>query len=254
MFIDTHSHIYSEEFLEDIALVVQRAKDANVSKIVLPDVDSLSRERMLSLADRYAGYLCPCIGLHPTSVKENYKKELELLDKALSERKFWAIGETGIDLFWDKTFINEQIESFKYQLDLSLKYDLPVIIHARDSINEIFEVLDTYNDKGIKGIMHCFSGNIEDARKAIDYGLLLGIGGVATFKNTHLREILKEIDIKNIVLETDSPYLAPVPFRGKRNESAYILMIAEMLSSIYSISIESVADITSDNARRIFNF
>lgn len=254
MFIDTHAHIYSKEFDNDVADVIQRAKNANIEKIVLPDIDSLVRADMLKLADSYPDYLFPCIGLHPTSVNENFREELDLLDKALNSRKFWAIGETGIDLYWDKTFKDEQIEALKYQLDLSLKHNLPIIIHARESITEIFQVLEGYKSQGIKGVLHCFPGDLAEAKKAIDYGLLLGIGGVSTFKNTHLREVIKEIDLKNIVLETDSPYLAPVPFRGKRNESAYVVEIADMLSGIYCMDIEKIGEITSNNARRLFNF
>lgn len=254
MFIDTHAHIYSKEFDTDVAEVIQRAKEANIEKIVLPDIDSLVRADMLKLADSYPDFLYPCIGLHPTSVNENFRQELVLLDEALSSRKFWAIGETGIDLYWDKSYKEQQIEALRYQLDLSLKYNLPIILHARDSIKEIFDVLEEYKTKDIKGVLHCFPGDLAEAKKAIDYGLFLGIGGVSTFKNTHLREVIKEIDLKNIVLETDSPYLAPVPFRGKRNESAYVVQIADMLSGIYCMDIEKIGEITSNNARRLFNF
>lgn len=254
MFIDTHSHIYSEEFDGDIADVIQRAKDASLSHIVLPDVDSEARVRMLRLTDSYPNFLYPLIGLHPTSVKENYREELEKLDVKLSERKFFGIGETGIDLYWDKSFKLQQIEAFEYQLDLSLKHDLPIIIHARDSIKEIYDVLESYKTKGIKGIMHCFSGDLCEAKQAISYGLSLGIGGVSTFKNTHIREVIKEISIQNIVLETDSPYLAPVPYRGKRNESAYVVKVAEMLQNLYCMDIEKIGEITSNNAKEIFKF
>lgn len=254
MFIDTHSHIYSEQFDDDIAEVIQRAKDANISKIVLPDIDSKERVRMLKLAEAYPDYLYPLIGLHPTSVNESFRNELDKIEHVLSSRKFYGIGETGIDLYWDKTYLSQQIESFEYQLDLSLKHDLPIIIHARDSIKEIYEVLERYKSKNIKGIMHCFPGDINDAKKAIDYGLLLGVGGVSTFKNTHLREVLSQISIQNIVLETDSPYLAPVPYRGKRNESAYVIKIAEMLANLYNIGIEEVGNLTTENASKLFKF
>ena len=254
MFIDTHSHIYSEQFDGDIAEVIQRAKDANISRIVLPDIDSKERVRMLNLADSYPDYLFPLVGLHPTSVNESFRDELDKIEIALSSRKFYGIGETGIDLYWDKTFMYQQIEAFENQLDLSIKHNLPIIIHARDSIKEIYEVLKRYKSKNIKGIMHCFPGDIDDANKAIEYGLLLGVGGVSTFKNTNLREVLSQISIQNIVLETDSPYLAPVPYRGKRNESAYIIKIAEMLANLYNIGIEEVGDITTKNASKLFKF
>jgi len=255
MFIDTHSHIYSDEFDNDISEAIARAKDANISKIVLPDIDSKVRAKMLNLADSYPDYLYPLIGLHPTSVNDNYKVELDLLDKQLAERRFWGIGESGIDLYWDKSLLKEQIDAFAYQLDLAVKYDLPIIIHARDSIKEIYDVLESYKSKSIRGIMHCFSGDIDDARKAVDYyGLHLGVGGVITFKNTNLRDVISKIDIQNIVLETDSPYLAPVPFRGKRNESSYVVKVAELLATLYNISTEEVGRITSENANNIFKF
>lgn len=254
MFIDTHSHIYSEEFISDISEVINRAKNHNITKIVLPDIDSETRDKMLILSDSYPNYLYPLIGLHPTSVNSNYKSELLKLEHYIKKRKVWGIGETGIDLYWDKTYIEEQIKAFCFQIELSLKYNLPIIIHARDSIKEIYDVLETYKSKPIKGIMHCFSGDINDAQRAINYGLSIGIGGVLTFKNSNLREIVSHIDIKNIVLETDSPYLAPVPYRGKRNESSYIVEVANKLASIYNISIDEVGRITSKNACEIFNF
>jgi len=254
MFIDTHSHIYSEQFDDDIAEVIQRAKNASISKIILPDIDSGERVRMLNLADSYPDYLFPLVGLHPTSVNESFRDELDKIEIALSSRKFYGIGETGIDLYWDKTFMYQQIEAFENQLDLSIKHNLPIIIHARDSIKEIYEVLKRYKSKNIKGIMHCFPGDIDDANKAIEYGLLLGVGGVSTFKNTNLREVLSQISIQNIVLETDSPYLAPVPYRGKRNESAYVIKIAEMLANLYNIGIEEVGNITTENASKLFKF
>jgi len=254
MFIDTHSHIYSEQFDDDIAEVIQRAKNASISKIILPDIDSGERVRMLNLADSYPDFLFPLGGLHPTSVNESFRDELDKIDSALSSRRFYGIGETGIDLYWDKTFMSQQIEAFEYQLDLSIKYDLPIIIHARDSIKVIYEVLERYKSKNIRGIMHCFPGDVEDAKKAIEYGLLIGVGGVSTFKNTHLREVLSQISIQNIVLETDSPYLAPVPYRGKRNESAYLIKIAEMLANLYNIDVEEVGKLTTDNASKLFKF
>lgn len=252
MLIDTHSHLYSEEFNSDIEEVLKRAKDNSVNKIVLPDIDIECRESMLNLADKYPDYLYPLIGLHPTSVKENYREELKAIDDLLEERKFWGIGETGIDLYWDKTFKKEQIEAFEHHIELSLKHDLPIIIHARESLKEIFKVLEQYKDKELKGIFHCFSGDLDDARKAIDMGFHLGLGGVLTFKNSNLKDIIAKISINNIVLETDSPYLAPVPFRGKRNESSYIVKVAEKLAEIYNIPMEEVEAITTKNALNIF--
>lgn len=252
MLIDTHSHLYSEEFDTDIEEVLQRAQEKGIEKIILPDIDIECRERMLNLADKHPDYLYPLIGLHPTSVKENYEEELKAIDYLLAERKFWGIGETGIDLYWDKTFKKEQILAFEHHIELSLKYDIPLIIHARESLKEIFEVLEKYEDKKLKGIFHCFSGDINDAEKAIEMGFYLGLGGVLTFKNSNLKDIIAKISIDNIVLETDSPYLAPVPYRGKRNESSYVVKVAEKLAEIYNLPIEEVESITTKNALNIF--
>jgi len=254
MFIDTHSHLYSEDFDSDIKEVILRAQDADIGKIVLPDIDSECRDKMLELSELYPNYLYPLIGLHPTSVDENYKKELKKLECLISEKKFWGIGETGIDLYWDETFKNEQIDAFSFHIELSLKHNLPLIIHARESLNEIFSVLDNYNSKELKGIFHCFSGNEEEAHRAIDKGFHLGIGGVLTFKNSNLKDIIKKIKLENIVLETDSPYLAPVPFRGKRNESSYLIKVAEKLAETHNVSIEKVESVTTENAIKIFRF
>ncbi len=254
MFIDTHSHLYSEDFDSDIKDVIERAQNANIGKIVLPDIDSECRNKMLSLSDKYPEFLYPLIGLHPTSVKENFKQEIKEIELLLEKRKFWGIGETGIDLYWDKTFKTQQIESFSFHIELSLKYNLPLIVHARESLNEIFSVLDNYNSKKLKGIFHCFSGNEEEAHRAIDNGFLLGIGGVLTFKNSSLKDVINKIKLENIVLETDSPYLAPVPFRGKRNESSYLVKVAEKVAEIHNISLEKVESATTENAIKIFGF
>lgn len=252
MLIDTHSHLYSEEFSSDIKEVIRRAKDSRVDKIILPDIDIGSRESMLNLANEYPNFLYPLIGLHPTSVKENFKDELKVIDDFLEKRKFFGIGETGIDLYWDSTFKKEQIEAFEHHIELSLKYELPIIIHARESLQEIFKVLEAYKGKSLVGIFHCFSGNIEDAKKIVGMGFYLGLGGVLTFKNSKMKDIISKISIDNIVLETDSPYLAPVPFRGKRNESSYIVKVAEKLAEIYNLPMEEIAKITTKNALNIF--
>ena len=251
MYIDTHSHIYEEEFREDREAVVQRAREAGVNYIVLPDIDSESRNRMLDLAARHPEMLFPLAGLHPTSVYENYKTELAQVEKALGNHTFYGIGECGIDLYWDKSYYREQIKAFEHQLGIAKETGLPVIIHSRDSLEVIFEVLKKH--PYTRGILHCFPGNAAEARQAIDMGYLLGIGGVVTFKKSQMADTLREIGPANIVLETDSPYLTPVPFRGKRNESSYIPCIAAKIAEILGIDTKKVEEITTNNAMNLFN-
>jgi len=191
-------------------------------------------------------------GLHPTDVKEDFKDELEFVVNSLKTHDYIAIGEIGIDLYWDKSFLNEQQEAFRFQIRLALKHDLPIVIHCRDAFDEIFEILDKENCPKLRGIFHCFTGTLEQAKRAIDLGFVLGIGGVVTFKNGGIDKFLNQIDLKHIVLETDSPYLAPVPHRGKRNESSYIMYVVEKLSEIYGLSKEEIADITTKNAEKVF--
>ena len=250
--IDTHSHIYSEAFDEDIAEAIQRAKDANVGQIFLPNIDSESIEPMFKLVKDYPGFCLPMMGLHPTSVKENYEEELAICKKWLDKEKFIAIGEIGIDLYWDKTFLKEQQFVFQEQLNWAVERELPVVIHARESFSEIFEVLESFKNKNLKGVFHSFTGNPEQANKAIDLGFLLGLNGILTFKNSGLDNVIKEIETKHLILETDSPYLAPTPKRGKRNESAYVALIALKLAEIHNLSLEEVTEITSQNARNLF--
>ena len=250
MYIDTHSHIYEEEFREDREAVVQRAREAGVNYIVLPDIDSESRNRMLDLAARHPEMLFPLAGLHPTSVYENYKTELAQVEKALGNHTFYGIGECGIDLYWDKSYYREQIKAFEHQLGIAKETGLPVIIHSRDSLEVIFEVLKKH--PYTRGILHCFPGNAAEARQAIDMGYLLGIGGVVTFKKSQMADTLREIGPANIVLETDSPYLTPVPNRGKRNESARLKDTLIKVAEIYRESPEVVAEATSENALKVF--
>jgi len=250
--IDTHSHIYSEAFDEDIAEAIQRAKDANVGQIFLPNIDSESIEPMFKLVKEYPDFCLPIMGLHPTSVKENYEEELAICEKWLDEEKFIAIGEIGIDLYWDKTYLKEQLFAFEKQLTWSVERELPVVIHTRDSFSEIFEVLESFKSKRLAGVFHSFTGNLEQANKAIDMGFLLGLNGILTFKNSGLDQVVKEIDTKHLILETDSPYLAPTPKRGKRNESAYVALIAEKLAEIHNLSLDEVTEITSRNAQSLF--
>ena len=249
---DTHTHLYSEAFDEDREEVIVRAMDAGVSRFFIPAIDSTYTLAMYNLEKLYPDNIFLMMGLHPTHVKENYKEELMHVEEQLAQRKFLAIGEIGIDLYWDKTFLKEQQEAFRHQINLAKKYKLPIVIHCREAFNEIFEILEQEQDDDLFGIFHCFTGTIEQANKAIAYGMKLGIGGVSTFKNGKIDQFLNQIKLKHIVLETDSPYLAPVPYRGKRNESSYIVKVLEKLALIYNLSKEEIASITTQNAKEIF--
>lgn len=252
MLIDTHSHIYSEDFIQDREEVVQRAFDSGIKKIILPNIDSGSIRHMLDLTDAYPQLCYPLMGLHPTSVDEDYREELKAVEYWLEKRKFYGIGEIGIDLYWDKKFKTEQIDAFRHQIKLAKSYKLPVVIHVRDSFDETYEIIKEEQDGALKGVFHCFTGTADEAEKVTDLGFSLGIGGVLTFKNSKLDETIRSVDIANIVLETDAPYLAPVPRRGKRNESAYIVYVAQKLAEIYNTPFNQVAEITSANARSLF--
>jgi TatD DNase family protein len=249
---DTHSHIYSEEFVQDRHEMMQRALSAGVSRIFVPSIDSSYAQGMYDIASQYPDNVFLMMGLHPTYVRENYEEELRFVEEQLAKRKFYAVGEIGIDLYWDKTTLAIQQDAFRRQIRLAKQYELPINIHCREAFDEVFEVLESEKDDKLFGIFHCFAGDEGQARQALSYNMKLGIGGVATFKNGKIDQFLKNIDIANIVLETDSPYLAPVPHRGKRNESAYIVNVVNKLAEIYGISPESVADITTSNSRDIF--
>tara|TARA_B100001540_G_C15809861_1_gene643937 strand:- start:15 stop:779 length:765 start_codon:yes stop_codon:yes gene_type:complete len=252
MFIDSHTHLFLKNFKNDIDDVIQNSIKSNVRKFLLPNIDSTTIEPMLNLVKRYPLNCFPTIGLHPCSVKENYKEELMIVEKSLLKHKYYAIGEIGIDLYWDKKYIEEQKEAFKIQLQLSEKNNLPVIIHVRNSFNEVFEVLEKIKTKNTKGVFHCFSGDYKQAQKAINMGFKLGIGGVVTYSNSKLKDFLNKIDLKNILLETDSPYLSPHPFRGTRNESKNIKVIAEKLSEIYKCDVRKIAKQTTENTINLF--
>ena len=252
MITDTHTHLYSEQFDEDRAAMMQRAKEAGVSRFFIPAIDSSYTERMLDLEKKYPNEVFLMMGLHPTSVKENYKDELALVKSWIDQRNFFAIGEIGIDLYWDKTFLEQQKEAFRTQIEWAKEKRLPIVIHCREAFDEIFEVLETEKGDDLFGIFHCFSGTLEQAKKAISYNMKLGIGGVATFKNGKIDAFLNEIDINHIVLETDSPYLAPVPYRGKRNESSYITKIIDKLVDLYGLSFSEIAAITTQNSKDVF--
>jgi len=252
MITDTHTHLYSDQFDDDRAEMIQRAKDAGVSRFFIPAIDSSYTESMFELESNFKNDVFLMMGLHPTSVKENYKEELAHVKKWIDQRSFYAIGEIGIDLYWDKSFLAQQQEAFRTQIQWAKEKKLPIVIHCRDAFDEIFEVLETEKSDDLFGIFHCFTGTLEQAKKAISYNMKLGIGGVVTFKNGKIDQFLHQIDIKNIVLETDSPYLAPTPFRGKRNESSYITQVVEKLAAIYEISFQEIAEITTQNSKDIF--
>lgn len=253
-FIDTHTHLYLSQFNEDRDEVIHKCLSNGVKKLLLPNIDLNSIDGMLSLVEKYPNNCFPMMGLHPCSVDENVYQTLDILESFFTENhNFIAVGEIGIDLYWDKTFLTEQIKAFEIQINWAKKYNLPIVIHARDSFDEIFEVLDRLNDDHLRGVFHCFSGDIVQAKQVLSYGgFKLGIGGVVTFKKSGLDEVLKNISLENIILETDSPYLAPAPYRGKRNESTYIPIIAEKLSSIYGISEVEIGNITTQNALNLF--
>jgi TatD DNase family protein len=252
--IDTHTHIYLPEFDIDRDEVVKRAIGSGVVKMLMPNIDIHSVDLMLSTETRFPGICHPMIGLHPTSVKEDYLTQLDKLEKLYSRHKFIAIGEIGIDLYRDKTFLKEQLSAFRRQIAFAIDKGLPVVIHSRDSFPEVFSVLDEFEGKGLKGVLHAFTGNDKDAERATGMGFKLGIGGVVTFKNSGLDNIVKAIGPDSLILETDSPYLAPAPYRGKRNESSYICIINKKLAEIFGMSEEEVASIIFANSAGLFNF
>lgn len=252
-FIDTHCHIFATQFDEDIDQAIQRALDQNVGKILMPNIDRESVASMNALAEKYPNVCYPMMAIHPCDVKAQIEEDLAYVERELETGKYIAVGETGIDLYWDKSLITQQKESFKRHLQFGKQFDLPVVIHIRDSFDEVFEVVEGEASSDLYGIFHCFTGTLEQAHRAIDLGFSLGIGGVSTFKKSHLSEVLPHIDLQHLVLETDSPYLAPTPHRGKRNEPAYIPLIAERLAQIKQTSIEEIKHVTTENANRIFN-
>ncbi|MBT8188032.1 MAG: TatD family hydrolase [Croceitalea sp.] len=249
---DTHTHLYSEQFDDDRDQMMQRALGIGVQRFFVPAIDSTYTRAMYDLEAKYPKNVFLMMGLHPTHVKDNYKEELLHIEKELDSRKFYAVGEIGIDLYWDKSTLREQQDAFVHQIKLAKKYKLPIVIHCRESFDEIFEILEQEKDDNLYGIFHCFTGSLEQAHRAISFNLKLGIGGVATFKNGKIDQFLKQIDLRHIVLETDAPYLAPVPYRGKRNESAHIIKVLEKLALIYGIEQEKIADITTANSKEVF--
>ena len=254
MLVDSHSHLFLEEFSDDLPQVMQRAREAGVTHIFMPNIDSTTIESLLSVCAAYKEFCFPMIGLHPTSVNENYKKELDIVAGQLaSSNGYVAIGEIGLDLYWDKTFLREQLLAFEKQVEWALEYHLPIVIHTREAFDYIYKVLQPYKETGLTGIFHSFTGTSEEAAKLLDFpGFMIGINGVVTFKKSQLPEVLKDVPLARIVLETDSPYLTPVPNRGKRNESARLKDTLIKVAEIYRESPEVVAEATSENALKVF--
>ena len=252
MIVDTHCHLYLNEFKNDITAVIKRAADEGVNKFYLPAIDSAETENMFLLESNFPEKCFAMMGLHPCSVKENYLDELAIVKNWLTKRKFAAIGEIGLDFYWDKTYVTQQYQAFRLQIEWSLQYNLPIVIHTRNAMQETIDVVKEFVPQGVRGIFHCFGGTVENAKEIIAAGFYLGIGGVLTYKKSGLAEVLEQIDLKYMVLETDSPYLTPVPFRGKRNESSYLKYIVEKLALVKNISVEEIAAITTANAEKIF--
>jgi len=252
MLIDTHSHIYSTDFINDLDEVIQRAYSNDVRKIILPNIDSSSVKNLLNLVDTYPHICIPLMGLHPTSINSDYQEELQVVEYWLKKRKFYGIGEIGIDLYWDKSFLEEQTHAFRVQLDLACEYQLPVVVHVRDSFDEVYQVIKEEKYNCLTGVFHSFTGTIEQANLIIALGFKIGVGGIVTFKKSGMDQIVKHIDPSHLVLETDSPYLTPVPFRGKRNESSYLVYIAQKIADLHNMTVGDIAKVTTDNARKLF--
>lgn len=250
---DTHTHLYSEAFDEDRNEMIERALNEGVTRFFIPAIDSTYTTAMLQLETNFPEHMFLMTGLHPTSVKDNFLEELGHVEELLAKRSFYAIGEIGIDLYWDTSTLEIQKKAFKHQIQLAKTYKLPIVIHCREAFDEIFEVLETEKSDDLFGIFHCFTGTLEQAKRAISFNMKLGIGGVVTFKNGKIDQFMNQIDLKHIVLETDSPYLAPKPYRGKRNESSYIMRVLQKLSELYHLPVEKIAEITTQNSKNVFN-
>ena len=252
MITDTHTHLYSEQFDQDRDAMIQRAKNTGVQRFFIPAIDSSYTERMFSLENNYPSDVFLMMGLHPTSVKENYESELLHVKEWIDKKSFVAIGEIGIDLYWDKTYLKEQKKAFQTQIKWAKEKKLPIVIHCRNAFDEIFDILELEKGPDLYGIFHCFTGTLKQAKKAISYNMKLGIGGVVTFKNGKIDTFLNQIPLQHIVLETDAPYLSPTPFRGKRNESSYIKFVIEKLASIYELPFSEIINITTENSKEVF--
>lgn len=250
--IDTHCHLYMKEFAAEIQHVIQRAENEGVERFYLPAVDSESTDAMLQLEQQFPGKCFAMMGLHPCSVKADYLQELKLVEDWLAKRPFCAVGEIGLDYYWDTSFVQEQKQAFHRQIEWALHYGVPIVIHSRESMADSIALVQEHQKGNLKGIFHCFTGTLEEAKQIIDAGFYLGIGGVVTYKNTHLREVVQAVSLDHIVLETDAPYLTPVPFRGKRNESSYVKYVAEKIAAVKNMPVAAVGEITTANAKKIF--
>lgn len=253
MYIDSHSHIYSNEFFNDTFEMLQRAGAAGVTTILMPAIDSETHERMFELEQTAQVRCLSMIGLHPCSVKEDYEKELKIIEQHLQQRKFVAIGETGLDFYWDVSYKEQQYRALEKQIQWALEYQLPLVIHSRNATQECIDMVAQYVPEGLRGVFHCFGGFIEEAQKIMNLGFFLGIGGVVTFKKSGLAEVIKNIGLEYVILETDAPYLAPVPHRGKRNEPAYIPLIAQKIADVLEMPVEKVAAVTTENSKKLFS-
>jgi TatD DNase family protein len=251
MLIDTHAHIYSTEFTDELDAMLARAREAGISAVCMPNIDQNSIKPMLDIASQY-DWCYPMMGLHPCHVKEDYQDALRIVEKQLAAQSFCAVGEIGIDLYWDKTYVGEQIQAFRFQISLAMEAGLPIVIHSRDSLDQTIQVVREMQDGTLRGVFHCFNGTVEQARNIMELGFYMGIGGVLTYKNAGVDKVVEQLPLEYMVLETDAPYLSPVPYRGKRNECAYIATIAEKLAIIKEESMERIAEITTKNARDLF--
>ncbi|NDV58689.1 TatD family hydrolase [Bacteroides sp. 519] len=253
-YIDSHSHLYLEEFTEDLPIVIRNAQQAGISHILMPNIDSTTIADMLKVTDAYKEYCYPMMGLHPTSVNNTYKQELAIVEQHLKEsNQFIAVGEVGLDLYWDKTYIKEQVEAFDYQIRLALNYNLPLVIHSREAFDLLYTTMLPYKETSLKGVFHSFTGTSHEALKLMEFtNFMLGINGVVTFKNSTLSTVLQTVPLDRIILETDAPYLTPVPYRGKRNESAYLKYTLLKLAGVYLKTPDEIANITSKNTLKVF--
>ncbi|MDG1331676.1 MAG: TatD family hydrolase [Crocinitomicaceae bacterium] len=255
MFVDTHTHLFVDAFNEDRSEIVQKAINAGVEKLLLPNIDIDTIDAMNELSKEFPNNCYSMMGLHPGSIKEDWKDRMEIIRKNLFEGDYIAVGEIGMDLYWDKTFVKEQAEAFRMQVEWAKELNLPIVIHAREAFEPIFEILDEINDDSLTGVFHCFTGTQEQAEHVLSYGgFKLGIGGVLTYKKAQLDKVLENVDLKHLILETDSPYLSPVPYRGKRNESSYILHIAEKLTEVYNVPLAKIEEMTTASANELFQF
>lgn len=251
--IDTHAHLYLEQYDQDRTQIIERAIDSGVNKILLPNVDENTINPMLNLCRSFPDNCIPMMAIHPTSVKQNYSEQISIVKDYLKDFNFCAIGETGIDLYWDNTYQKEQCDIFEKHIELACNYNLPLVIHSRNSLNEIFDILEKYKKQNLQGVFHCFPGNVEQAYEAVKFGFMIGVGGVVTYKNSKLADVVEKVDLKHLLLETDAPYLSPVPKRGKRNESSYLIHVAEKIAQIKNTDIDHVAKVTTKNAVNTFN-